>query len=89
MAIAVIVGLLLTVRVAPNRRAGALVLLPAMAGDARFGLAALPLLAYAAVAANLLRGVRGPRVISTRPTWFSPLRWRTWVRRWCPSSQVG
>ena len=65
MAIAVIVGLLLTVRVAPNRRAGALVLLPAMAVDARFGLAALPLLAYAAVAANLLRGVRGPRVIST------------------------
>ena len=65
MAIALIVGLLLAVRVAPNRRAGTLVLLPAMAVDARFGLAALPLLAYAAIAANLLRGMRGPRVIST------------------------
>jgi signal transduction histidine kinase len=65
MALTVIVGLLLTVRVAPNRPASALVLLPAMAADARFGLAALPLVAYAAIVANLIRGMRGARVVST------------------------
>src|SRR5439155_67085 len=64
MALALIVGLLLTVRLAPNRLGSALVLLPAMAVDARFGLAALPALAYAAVLVNLLRGPRGPRVVS-------------------------
>jgi signal transduction histidine kinase len=64
MALALIVGLLLTVRLAPNRVGSALVLLPAMAVDARFGLAALPALAYAAVLVGLLRGPRGPRVVS-------------------------
>src|SRR5947209_8623784 len=65
MALALAVGMLLTVRMAPHRAGGALVLLPAMAVDARFGLVALPMLAYAAVVANLIRGMRGPRVIST------------------------
>jgi signal transduction histidine kinase len=64
MALALVVGLLLTVRLAPNRLGSALVLLPAMAVDARFGLAALPALAYAAILVNLLRGPRGPRVVS-------------------------
>ncbi len=65
MALALAVGMLLTVRLSPSRPAGALVLLPAMAIDARFGLAALPMVAYVAIVANLLRGLRGPRVVST------------------------
>ena len=65
MAIALLVGLMLTVRLSPNSPAAALVVLPAMAVDARLGLAALPAVAYMAVVANLTRGVRGPRVIST------------------------
>jgi signal transduction histidine kinase len=65
MALALAVGMLLTVRLAPYRAGGALVLLPAMALDARFGLAALPLVAYVAITINLVRGVRGPRVLST------------------------
>jgi signal transduction histidine kinase len=65
MALALAVGLLLTVRLSPYRPAGALVLLPAMAIDARFGLTALPMLAYVAIVVNLIRGMRGPRVIST------------------------
>src|SRR5690349_5348501 len=58
MALALTVGLLLTVRLAPYQPAGALVLLPAMAIDARFGLSALPMLAYVAIVANLIRGMR-------------------------------
>jgi signal transduction histidine kinase len=65
LALAVIVGLLLTVRLVPYRPGGALVLLPAMVVDARFGLAALPMLAWAAIVTNLIRGMRGPRVVST------------------------
>ena len=65
MALALAVGLLLTVRLAPYRPGGALVLLPAMALQARFGLAALPMLAYIAIVVNLLRGMRGARVVST------------------------
>ena len=65
MALALVVGLLLTVRLAPYQAGGALVLLPAMAVDARFGLAALPMLAWVGIVANLLRGVRGERVISS------------------------
>jgi signal transduction histidine kinase len=64
MALALIVGLLLTVRLAPNRLGSALVLLPAMAVDQRFGLAALPALAYAAILVNLLRGPHDARVVS-------------------------
>ena len=63
LALALVAGLLLTVRLSPNRRSAALVLLPAMAIDARFGLAALPALAYAAILVNLIRGIRGPRVV--------------------------
>ena len=65
MALALAVGMLLTVRLAAYRAGGAMVLLPAMALDARFGLAALPLIAYVAITVNLLRGMRGPRVVST------------------------
>src|SRR5579859_2660150 len=65
MALALFIGFLLTVRLAPSRPGAALVLLPAMAIDARFGLAALLALGYAAIAVNLVRGVRGPRVLST------------------------
>src|SRR5439155_4946182 len=50
---------------APYRTGGALVLLPAMAIDARFGLAALPMIAYVGITINLVRGLRGQRVIST------------------------
>lgn len=64
MALALVVGLLLTVRLAPDRLGSALVLLPAMAVDARFGLAALPALAYAAILVSLLRGPRGTQVVS-------------------------
>src|SRR5579864_8167070 len=65
LACALAVGLLLTVRLAPYQPGGALVLLPALALDARFGLAALPMLAWVAIVINLIRGVRGARVIST------------------------
>ena len=65
LGLAVMVGLLLTVRLVPYRPGGALVLLPAMVVDARFGLAALPMIAWAAIVTNLIRGVRGPRVVST------------------------
>ena len=65
MALALIVGLLLTVRISPNGRPGTLVLLPAMVVHARFGLAAVPMLAYAAILANLFRGVRGAGLVST------------------------
>jgi signal transduction histidine kinase len=65
MALALAVGLLLTVRLAAYRPGGALVLLPAMALQARFGLAVLPMLAYVAILINLIRGMRGARVIST------------------------
>jgi signal transduction histidine kinase len=65
MALALAVGLLLTVRLAPYRPGGALVLLPAMAIDPRFGLSALPMLAFVSIAINLVRGMRGLRVIST------------------------
>jgi len=64
MALALMVGLLLTVRLTPDRLPSALVLLPAMAVDSRLGLAALPALAYAAILVNLWRGPRGPRVVS-------------------------
>src|ERR1700687_3210036 len=64
MALALVVGLLLTVRLAPDRVGSALVLLPAMAVDARFGLAALPALAYASLLVSLLRGPRGTQVVS-------------------------
>ena len=65
MALALAVGLLLTVRLAPYRPGGALVLLPAMALEARFGLGALLMLAYVSIVVNLIRGMRGARVIST------------------------
>jgi signal transduction histidine kinase len=64
LALAFVAGLLLTIRLLPNRPPAALVLLPAMAMDARFGLAALPALAFAALVVSLVRGVRGPRVVS-------------------------
>jgi signal transduction histidine kinase len=65
LAVALFVGFLLTVRLAPGQPSAALVLLPAMAVDARFGLGALVAVGYAAIVVNLIRGLRGPRVLST------------------------
>src|SRR6266849_2325915 len=65
LALALFAGFLLTVRLAPGRPSAALVLLPAMAIDARLGLAALVAVGYAAIVVNLIRGLRGPRVLST------------------------
>src|SRR5437667_6211928 len=65
LALGVFAGFLLTVRLAPGRPIAALVLLPAMALDARLGLAALLAVGYSAVVVNLIRGLRGPRVLST------------------------
>src|SRR3981081_236403 len=65
LALALFTGFLLTVRLAPGRPSAALVLLPAMVIDARLGLAALIAVGYAAIVVNLIRGLRGPRVLST------------------------
>ena len=65
LALALFTGFLLTVRLAPGRPSAALVLLPAMVIDARLGLAALLAVGYAALVVNLIRGLRGPRVLST------------------------
>src|SRR5258708_16323887 len=65
LALALFPGFLLTVRLAPGRPSAALVLLPAMVIDARLGLAALLAVGYAALVVNLIRGLRGPRVLST------------------------
>jgi signal transduction histidine kinase len=62
---ALTVGLLLTVRLAPGHPGAALVVLPALAVDARLGLSALAALLFAGIVANLVRGVRGPSVLST------------------------
>ena len=53
LALAVLVGLLLTVRLAPGRPAAAMVLIPAMVFDQRFGLAALWAVAYVGVVAGI------------------------------------
>ncbi len=65
MGLGLFVGFLLTVRLAPGQPGAALVVLPAMAIDARFGLAALAAVGYAAIVVNLVRGLRGPRVLSS------------------------
>ena len=65
MGLGLFVGFLLTVRLVPGQPSAALVLLPAMAIDAHFGLAALAAVGYAAICVNLVRGLRGPRVLST------------------------
>src|SRR5919199_2894808 len=64
LGVAVMVGWLLTVRLAPGTRDAALLLVPVMSLDARVGLAGLPIVAYTGLLANLARGVRGPRVLS-------------------------
>src|ERR1700682_1818372 len=53
LALALFVGFLLTVRMAPGHPSAALVLLPAMAIDERFGLAALLAVGYTAIVVNL------------------------------------
>jgi signal transduction histidine kinase len=65
LAVALLVGWLLTVRLVPGRPGAALILLPCIVLFARFGLAGVPALAYASIVANLLRGLRGPGVVST------------------------
>jgi signal transduction histidine kinase len=65
LTLAFLAGLLLTVRLTPNRPSSSLVVLPAMALYARYGLAALPAVAFAALLVNLVRGLPGPRILST------------------------
>lgn len=55
-------GTLLTVRVRPGESGTTLLLIPALAADARFGIAALPAVAYASLVGSLVRRVRGPAV---------------------------
>lgn len=64
LSLSLLAGFMLTIRLVPARPPTALVLLPAMVLDARFGLAALPAVAYIGIIVNLVRGVRGSRVIS-------------------------
>jgi signal transduction histidine kinase len=65
LSLALLVGFLLTVRLTPHSPPAAMILLPAMVIQARFGLAALPAVAYTALVVNLVRRVRGPRVLSS------------------------
>ena len=59
---ALAVGLLLTVRLAPGHPGAALIVLPAIAVDARLGLSVLPALLFASIVVDFVRGVRGPAV---------------------------
>jgi signal transduction histidine kinase len=63
LASALAVGLLLTVRLAAGHPGSALILLPALIADARLGLSVVPALMFAAIAVNLVRGVRGAHVL--------------------------
>jgi signal transduction histidine kinase len=65
LGVAVMLGWLLTVRLSPGAPGAALLVVPALALHARFGLAGLPVVACTGVLANLARGVRGPRVLTT------------------------
>jgi len=65
LACALTAGLLLTVRLAPGHPGAALVVIPAIAIDARLGLSVLPALLFAAIVVNLARGVRGPAVLAS------------------------
>jgi len=56
-------GALLTVRLRPGESGSTLLIIPALLADARFGLAALPALAYASLVAGLVRRVRGPALL--------------------------
>jgi signal transduction histidine kinase len=62
---ALMVGLLLTVRLSPGHPGAALVVLPAIAVDARLGLSVLPAMLFVALVTNLVRGVRGPIVLAS------------------------
>lgn len=55
LALALVVGALLTVRVAPGARAGTLLLGPLLVAYTRFGAAALPALVFAVLVAGLVR----------------------------------
>src|SRR5919199_5750951 len=65
LGLAVLIGWLLMVRLAPGQPGAALLVVPVMTLHARFGLAGVPVLAYTGVLASLTRGVRGARVVST------------------------
>ena len=56
-------GALLAVRVRPGESGFTLLVIPALVAEARFGLAALPALAYASLVASLVRRVRGPALL--------------------------
>jgi len=65
LGIAVMVGWLLTVRLAPGAPGASLLLVPAMTMHARFGMSGVAAVAYTGILASLARGVRGPRVLTT------------------------
>lgn len=52
-------GTLLTVRLRPRESGASLLVIPALAAEARFGMAALPALAYTSLVGNLVRRVSG------------------------------
>jgi signal transduction histidine kinase len=56
---ALLAGALLTVRTRPHESGATLLLIPALAAEARFGLAALPAIAYTSLLASLVRRVFG------------------------------
>src|SRR5438270_665607 len=56
-------GALLAVRLRPGESGSTLLVIPALVAEGRFGLAALPALAYASLVASLVRRVRGPALL--------------------------
>jgi signal transduction histidine kinase len=56
-------GALLAVRLRPGESGSTLLVIPALVAEGRFGLAALPAVAYASLVASLVRRVRGPALL--------------------------
>ena len=56
-------GALLAMHVRPGESGSTLLVIPALVAEGRFGLAALPALAYASLVASLVRRVRGPALL--------------------------
>ena len=61
---ALLVGALLCVRLRPGEPGTPLLLIPAVAADVRFGLAGLPTVGFASLAAGLVHGVRGTALLA-------------------------
>lgn len=60
LGLGLIIGAVLSVRLRPHDAGVSVLLLPALVADARFGLAALPAVAFASLIGALIRRVRGP-----------------------------